>query len=139
MLRAFALTRARVRVALKKKRKKKKRFVFHAAGYRVGKSRFCLVRIPISSLFAPPSYFSADRFSPGRQLARDRLSVVGTRSNCDAATGFNLQVGLFHASQTWPGPIPEYAARPPASRRQFAISCQFCYLVLRLSAQLGMR
>lgn len=53
-----------------------------------------------------------------------------------SATDFNLQVELFRASQTQ---LPSRAAAV-CSRRQFAISCQFYYLVLRAPAtQPGMQ
>lgn len=92
-------------------------------GYCVGKAGFPHARSP-PPVFAPSSYFSRRIFA-GRQLARDRLSVVGPAQT--ASDRFQFAGRIISC-------LPN-ARRPPraaCSRRQFAISCQFCYLVLRM-------
>lgn len=86
--------------------------------------------LPLSlSLRAIEAIFPGGFFAD-RQLARDRLSVAGTHSN------YRRPVSICRSDYFVP---PERGRAIPAaaaarSHRQFAISCQFCYLVPRAPA-----
>jgi len=78
-------------------------------------------------------FFRADfrRSSAGARARGDRLSVVGSARKLPA-TGFNLQVGLFRASETRDGHRERAAACSLTGNSQFpansAISCRVCPL-----------
>jgi len=86
----------------------------------------------LPSLFAPSSYFSGRIFA-GRHLARAATGYQWSGSvHKLPATGFNLQVGLFRASETRDGHRERATACSLTGNSQFpansAISCCVCPL-----------